>query len=98
MDAQKLGGVQMQDSISTRHKTDRQAERRALRPAIVDEHQLYSVDEAAAALDRSRAQLYNDFAAGRILSVNDGKRRKVPGSEIVRVVRELSAAATPSPA
>lgn len=69
-------------------------DRRAQRPAIIDEHQLYSIEEAAAALDRSRSQLYADLAAGRLRSVNDGRRRKIPGGEIVRVVRELSATAT----
>lgn len=65
------------------------AERREARPAVVDPNQLYSIPETAAALDRSRAGIYNEIKAGRIRSVHDGSRHKVAGAEIIRVSREI---------
>jgi hypothetical protein len=43
------------------------------------------VPEACAYLRQSRAKLYNDVAAGLIATIQHGKRRYVPGSEIARL-------------
>lgn len=50
----------------------------------LDERQRYTVPEACAYLRQSRAKLYNDIAAGLISTIQDGARRYVPGTEIVR--------------
>lgn len=49
----------------------------------IDSNQRYSTDEAAAYLRISRAWLYKHIASGHIRTVMDGRRRYVPGSEIV---------------
>lgn len=74
---------------SKKERLSRAAERRSHRPASIDVSQLYSIDECAAALDRSRAGIYNDIAAGRIRAVKDGARRKISGAEIIRISCEL---------
>lgn len=50
----------------------------------VDVLQRYSVFEAAAYLRLSRARLYERINAGTIMSITDGHRRYIPGSEIAR--------------
>ncbi len=68
----------------------RAAERRAMRPSLIDPNQWYSIDETAAALDKSRAGIYNDIASTRIQARKDGRRRKVHGAEIIRVSQEMA--------
>ncbi len=62
----------------------RTQERRALRPAIIDPHQLYDVTECAAARGRSVASVWNDIRDERLKSTKVGKRRLILGAEIVR--------------
>lgn len=45
----------------------------------------YPVEEALKYLATSRATFYKDVAAGKIKTIQNGKRRFVPGSEIVRL-------------
>jgi len=71
----------------------RLSERRALRPVTVDANQLYSIPETCAALDRSRAGLFKDIASGKLKTVTNGRRRLVPGGEIIRFTTELAASA-----
>ena len=73
-------------------RVSRVAERRKIRPAIIDPHQFYSIDEAAAARDQSRAALYKEIAAGRLKATKDGKRTKIIGAEIIRVNQQQAAA------
>ncbi len=61
----------------------------------LDPLQRYSTNEAAAYLRISVRSLYLGIAAGTIVTIKDGKRRFVSGSEIVRlssVVRATLAA------
>lgn len=44
----------------------------------------YSVEQALEYLATSRATLYKDIKDGRLKTITEGKRRYVPGSEIVR--------------
>lgn len=62
------------------------AERRAARPKSIDPLQLYSITEACAALDISRAQYYVLVSRGVIHPTTgiDGRPR-VSGAEIARV-------------
>ena len=50
----------------------------------LDVAQRYSVDEAIAYLRSSRATIYRDIAQGRLLTIQEGARRYIPGSEIAR--------------
>jgi Helix-turn-helix domain len=50
-----------------------------------DPRQRFSINEAAALLRQSRAQIYIDMAAERLRSIKHGKRRYIPGSEILRL-------------
>ena len=50
----------------------------------LDERQRYTVDEAIRYLRSSRATVYRDIAQGRLLTIQEGARRYIPGSEIVR--------------
>ena len=68
----------------------RKDERRARRPAQIDPVQLYGIDEAGAALDSSRAALYQLISAGRLRVVHLGKRPRIPGAEIIRFAAELT--------
>jgi excisionase family DNA binding protein len=47
---------------------------------------LLSVDEAAAALGIGRTTMYGELQAGRVRSVNVGRRRLVPSSAIAERV------------
>jgi hypothetical protein len=71
------------------------AERLALRPKLppLDERQRYSIDEAIAYLRSSRKTLFDDIREGRLATIQEGKRRFVPGSEIARRSRLESQAA-----
>lgn len=51
----------------------------------LDPLQRYTIPEAAAFLRQSRAKTYCDIAGGRLKTIKDGKRRYVPGTEIVRL-------------
>jgi hypothetical protein len=70
-------------------KAEQASKRRKLRPTIIDEHQFYSIEEAAAALDKSRMQMFTTIKAGLIETVPDGARRKIVGAEIMRFSKEL---------
>lgn len=52
--------------------------------APLDPLQRYSVDEAIAYLRSSRKTLFDDIKTGRILTIKEGRRRFIPGSEIAR--------------
>jgi len=56
------------------------------RPALppLDELQRYSIEEAIAYLRSSRKTLFDDIKNGRLATIKEGKRRFVPGTEIVR--------------
>lgn len=83
-----------QAADETRRREER-ARRRALRPALIDSNQFYSVDEAAAASDMSRMQLYRDIKRGVLNVVKDGKRTKILGAEIIRANQAKAQAAEP---
>ena len=51
----------------------------------VDPGQRYSVDEGSRYLRVSRAQLYLDISSGRLHTITHGRRRYIPGSEIIRL-------------
>ena len=51
----------------------------------VDPGQRYTVDEGSRYLRVSRAQLYLDISAGRLRTITHGRRRYIPGSEIIRL-------------
>jgi excisionase family DNA binding protein len=52
--------------------------------APLDPLQRYSVDEATRYLRVSRPTLYEQIHSGQIATIKDGKRRYIPGSELVR--------------
>lgn len=56
------------------------------RPALqpLDLAQRYSIEEAIAYLRSSRKTLFDDIKAGRLATIQEGKRRFVPGTEIAR--------------
>jgi len=56
------------------------------RPALppLDERQRYTIDEAIAYLRSSRKTVFSDIKSGRLLTLKEGRRRFVPGTEIVR--------------
>jgi hypothetical protein len=56
---------------------------RAMLPAL-DLAQRYSIDEAIVYLRLSRKTVFDDIREGRLVTIQEGKRRFVPGSEIAR--------------
>lgn len=52
--------------------------------APLDERQRYTIPETAAYLRVCRAYVYRLIARDELRSVIDGRRRYVPGSEIIR--------------
>ena len=50
----------------------------------LDPQQRYTIDESIRYLRSSRATIYRDIAQGRLLTIQEGARRYIPGSEIVR--------------
>jgi excisionase family DNA binding protein len=60
----------------------------------LDPQQRYTVEETIRYLRSSRNTVYRDIAQGRLLTIKQGKRRYIPGSEIAR----MSAVAPVSPA
>jgi hypothetical protein len=50
----------------------------------VDAGQRYTITEAIRYLKTSRFTIYGDIAEGRLVTIKEGKRRFVPGSEIIR--------------
>lgn len=65
-------------------------EQKALPP--LDPLQRYTVPESIRYLRSSRFTIYRLINAGEIATITEGKRRFVPGSEIVRLSRAQSAA------
>lgn len=64
------------------------------RPATpLDVAQRYTVDEALAYLQTSRQTLYARIARHEITTIEEGRRRYVPGSEIARLSRIPQSAA-----
>lgn len=64
--------------------------RAALPP--LDALQRYSLAEAAAYLRSSKNTLSQDVLHGRIATIQEGRRRFVPGSELIRRSRVTAAA------
>jgi hypothetical protein len=62
--------------------------------APLDELQRYTIVEAIRYLRSSRQSVYNLINTGRIATINQGKRRFVPGSEIARLSRVETAKAS----
>lgn len=56
-------------------------------PETAAPEHLVSLSEAAATLGISRTRLYAEIAAGRVRTVQSGRRRLVPASELVAFVR-----------
>jgi hypothetical protein len=56
------------------------------RPVLppLDLAQRYSIEESIAYLRSSRKTVFDDIREGRLASINEGKRRFIPGSEIAR--------------
>jgi hypothetical protein len=56
------------------------------RPSLapLDQAQRYSIEETIAYLRSSRKTVFDDIREGRLASIKEGKRRFIPGSEIVR--------------
>jgi excisionase family DNA binding protein len=50
----------------------------------LDPQQRYTVDESCRYLRTSRTTLYEEIRAGLIATITVGRRRYVPGAEIVR--------------
>ena len=50
----------------------------------LDPNQRYTIPESARYLRVSRAYVYQLIARGQLLSITDGKRRYIPGSQIIR--------------
>jgi excisionase family DNA binding protein len=50
----------------------------------LDAQQRYTITEAVQYLRTSRQTIYNDIAAGTLATFREGKRRFVPGTEIIR--------------
>ena len=64
-------------------KLQRAGEATVLAP--LDPLRRYSVEDAIAYLATSRASIYKAINGGKLKTITDGKRRLVPGSEIVRL-------------
>ena len=64
-------------------RVNRADERRALRPAVIDPNQFYSIEETAAARDQSVARAWDDIRNNRLRATRDGKRVKVLGAHII---------------
>lgn len=52
---------------------------------------LYSIDEAAAALNLGRSLLYSEIAAGRLRSIKVGRRRLIPAAAIATYIERAAA-------
>jgi hypothetical protein len=61
----------------------RKAARRAMRPPHIDANQLYSIEETGAALDASRAAVYNLISAGKLQTVKLDGRARIRGASII---------------
>lgn len=59
----------------------------------LDEQQRYRVDEGARYLRVSVPGIYRRIRAGEIVTIVEGRRRFIPGSELVRLSRAPAAAA-----
>jgi excisionase family DNA binding protein len=53
-------------------------------PPPLDPLQRYRPEEAAAYLRVSRWSVFQDIREGRLASIKEGRRRFIPGSELVR--------------
>lgn len=48
----------------------------------------FGVSEFAAIRRVSRSTVYEDIAAGRLRTIKQGRRRLIPGSEVIRTAKE----------
>jgi hypothetical protein len=65
-------------------RTSRASLKRVPRPAVIDPNQRYSLAETHAALSQPQAKTFQDVKLGRLKTINDGRRRYVLGSELIR--------------
>jgi hypothetical protein len=70
-------------SATRKHKNPALDPRTPIAP--LDPLRRYRIDDAAAYLGISRAQLYIDIRSFKIATIREGKRHFVPASEIVRL-------------
>jgi hypothetical protein len=59
--------------------------KRVPRPERIDPGQRYTLPETDAALGQSHVKTYQQIKSGELKSIVDGRRRYVPGAEIIRV-------------
>lgn len=76
-------------------RKNRRIARRRNRPAFIDENQLYSIDDYAAATDQSPSRAWSDVYQGRVKATASGGTKKrgrvhIIGAEIIRRNRELA--------
>jgi Helix-turn-helix domain len=71
----------MNANVKTKH---------ALQPPLapLDPNQRYTMPESSRYLRLSRPEIYKQIAAGQLKTVTDGRRRYVPGHEIIRKTNE----------
>ena len=74
-------------------RVNRATHRRANRPAVIDPHQFYSVEEFGVFRDECLASAWKEIRDGVVKVVKVGKRTKIIGSEIIRVNQEQAALA-----
>lgn len=67
--------------------TPRAPLKRVPRPAIIDPNQRYTMAEVHAALGQSHSKTFQDIKRGRLKTIQDGRRRYVLGSELIRRAR-----------
>ena len=74
------------DTAANRSAPGLQADREILAKPLLplDANQRYTIPESAQYLRVSRAYVYQLLARGELLSITDGKRRYIPGSQIIR--------------
>lgn len=58
--------------------------KRVPRPAVIDPNQRYSLAETHAALGQSHSKTFQDIKLGKLKTIQDGRRRYVLGSELIR--------------
>jgi hypothetical protein len=50
----------------------------------LEPHRRYTIPDASALLSQSRAKTFADLRDGKLASIRDGRRRYIPGTEIIR--------------
>lgn len=64
-----------------------------VRATVPVEYRTFDVDEFAALRRVSRSHVYDLIADGRLKTVKDGRRRLIPGTEVIRTAKEQAEAA-----